>query len=65
MIILELITHSKTFSNKLLYYKNCMNKARQWKIDNQMMKYDGKLFHESSHRLSNQFDLAGLFVTQE
>ena len=66
MIILELITHSKKFSNKLLYYKNCMNKARQSKkIHNQMMKYDGKLYHESSHGLSCQFDLAGLFVTQE
>ena len=65
MIILELITHSRKFSNKLLNYKNFMNKARQYKIDNQMMKYDGKLFHESSHRLSCQFDLAGLSVTQE
>ena len=42
-----------------------MNKARQYKIDNQMMKYDSKLFHESSHRLSSQIALAGLFVTRE
>ena len=47
------------FSNKLL---NRQDRAR---LINQMIKYDGKLFDRSSHRLSCQFDLAGLFVTQE
>ena len=32
-----------------------MNRQNGARLINQMMKYDGKLFHKSSHRLSCQF----------
>ena len=42
-----------------------MKRQGKARLINQMMKDDSKLFHKSSHRLSCQFDLAELFVTQE
>ena len=42
-------------SNNLLYYKIVRIGQDRARFINQRMKYEGKLFHKSSHRLTCQF----------